>query len=243
MSRRERRQLMREQGGAASRGGSRWLRRVMLWGGMIAIVALIGWGMVKLSEGTPIPAGNGTLTVPVSEQDNVLGPEDAPVTLVEYSDFQCPACAAFYPIVKQALAEPQLKDKVRFVYRSFPLTNIHPNALMAAHAAQAAALQGKFWEMHDKLFDGQKSWSPLSGAAARAIINGYSSTIGLDVAKFDDDIESGAVKDRVREQINGGNSAGVDSTPTFFVNGREMAQPQSYEQFRQFLIDALNATP
>jgi protein-disulfide isomerase len=219
------------------------MKRTLLWGGAALVVVLIGWGMVKLSNSVPTPAGNGTLTVAVSDRDNMLGPASASVTLVEYSDFQCPACAEFYSVVKQALAEPQLKDKVRFVYRYFPLTNIHANADLSARAAQAAALQGKFWEMHDKLFEGQKAWADLSDAAARGVFKSYAGELKLDVDRFMSDIDGAPVRDRVREQSAGAEQAGVNSTPTFFVNGTQMPQPKSYDEFKQYLIDASKPTP
>lgn len=240
-SRRERRLLERSQRTSGGMPSSR--RRPLIWGGAIVVLVLIVWGMVKLSANTPIANGDGTLAVAVNDTDNVQGPADAAVTLVEYSDFQCPACASFYSIVKQALQEEQLKGKIRFVYRSFPLTTIHPNANLAARAAQAAALQGKFWEMHDKLFEGQTAWAGLSDAGARDIFKGYASALGLNDDTFASDIDSGAVKDRVSEQSDGGDQSGVSSTPTFFLNGRQMPQPQNYEQFLKFLTDAAVPNP
>ena len=242
LSRRERRQMLRGQGALHSRTHP-LIRKSLIWGGSLLVLGLIAWGMSALSSRTITPAGNGTLAVPVNESDNFQGPADAPVTLVEYSDFQCPACAAFFPVVKQALAEPQLKDKVKFVYRAFPLTTIHANAELASRAALAAAAQGKFWEMHDALFKGQSSWAKLSGGAARGIFLGYAKELGVDTAAFESALDSAAVKKAVKEQSDGAVRSGVNSTPTFFINGKEMPQPSSYDAFRQFLIDALNANP
>ncbi len=239
LSRRERRLQMRAQG----KGSSPASRRLLLWGGGIALVLLVGWGMVRLSANVIVPSGDGTLVDAVTDQDHSKGPRDARVTLVEYSDFQCPACKAFQPVIDQALKDPQLVDKVRFVYRSFPLSNIHPNAALAAQAAEAAAKQGKFWEMHDALFEFQNSWSGLSSKGAREAFIGYATTVGLDVAAFSSDIDSSASKDAVREQAATGTRAGVNSTPTFYINGVKMPQPRNYEEFRQFIIDAVNANP
>ncbi len=242
MSRRERRELMRARsgGGFAGRPSTGAIRRVLIWGGCVAVIVLIGWGMVKLSKNVAVPTGDGTLSVSVSEQDNIRGPADAKVTLVEYSDFQCPACAAFFSVITKALAEPELKDRIRFVYRYFPLPT-HPNAQLASQAAQAAALQGKFWEMHDLLFDKQDTWSPLSTTAVRGAFTEYAQQLGLDKNKFLSDIDSNAVKDRVRADLNGGTAAGVNSTPSFFVGSARMPHPQSYDEFKQNLINAVNA--
>ncbi len=242
MSRRERRERMRSQKGssAASRISGGMIRRLLLWGGALAAIVLVGWGMVKLSNNAPLPAENGKLSVAVGAQDNTQGPADAPAILVEYSDFQCPACAAFVPVIAEAFAEPELKDKVRLVYRYFPLS-IHPNAQLASQAAQAAALQGKFWEMHDLLFEKQAVWSPLSGKAAKAAFVAYAEQLGLNGGRFLVDIDSNTVKDRVKTDVNSGMASGVNSTPSFFVNGVRMTHPQSYDEFKQNLINALDA--
>lgn len=196
LSRRERRELMRSQKQSGIPGGSGFLRRALIWGGTIGIIFLVGWGMVKLSKSSAVSISDGTLSAPVTAQDNAIGRTDAKVSLVEYSDFQCPACAAFVAVIDKALAEPELKDKVHFVYRYFPLS-IHTNAQLASQAVQAAALQGKFWEMHDVLFEQQSTWSALSGTAVRTAFLGYAKQIGLDVSRYSTDIDSSAVKDRV----------------------------------------------
>lgn len=233
---------MRSQkgGGAMPRISGGLMRRLLIWGGALVVVVLVGWGMVKLSQNAPLSAVNGTLSVPVSDKDYSRGPADAKVTLVEYSDFQCPACAAFVPIIAKAFAEPELKDRVRLVYRYFPLS-IHPNAQLASQAGQAAALQGKFWEMHDLLFEKQAVWSPLSGKAAKDAFAAYAEQLGLDKGRFLSDIDRNAVKDRVKTDVDSGTVSDVNSTPSFFVNGVRMTHPQSYEEFKQNLINALNA--
>lgn len=243
MSRRERRELMRSQQGSGTSGRSSGgvSRRVLLWGGAIAAIFLIGWGMVKLSKNTPASSGHGVLSVAVSDKDNIRGPADAKVTLVEYSDFQCPACGAFFPVITKAFTEPELKDHLRLVYRYYPLTTIHANAQLASEVAQAAALQGKFWEMHDLLFNNQDTWAPLSATAAKNAFVAYAQQLGMDKNRFLSDIDSSSVKDRIQTDVDSGTSSGVTGTPTFYVNGAQMAQPQSYDEFKQDLIDVLNA--
>lgn len=214
-------------------------KRILTWTLSLAMLGGIGWGMVKLSENITLPTTTGTLAVPVSASDQVLGPATAPMTLVEYSDFQCPACASYYPLVKKVFTDPEAKDRVRLVYRHFPLTTIHANAQLAAQAAEAAALQGTFWEMHDVLFDGQKKWSGMSSAGAREQFTLYARELKLDVNRFGRDIDSAEVKNKITSDITSGTASGVNGTPTFFVNGTRMPPPQSYEQFKSYILNGV----
>lgn len=150
------------------------------------------------------------LTPPVSERDHVTGPEDAPVTLVEYGDYECPYCGMAYPVVKSAQRE--LGKDLRFVFRNFPLAEAHPHARLAAEAAEAAAAQGKFWEMHDTLFEHQDALE------AEDII-GYAKSLGLDMTQFGKDLQDSKYTKRVREDFRSGVKSGVNGTPTFFING------------------------
>lgn len=215
----------------------RSVRRFLLWGGGVIVFALILWGMAKLSENVQLPTGS--LSVPVSTNDNSKGPVDAALTLVEYSDFQCPACAAYQPLLTKLFADSDLAGKLRMVYRYFPLTNIHKNATLAAQTAQAAALQGKFWEMHDLLFANQDVWENLSDTAARGVFTEYARQIGLNMATYATNIDSALVKQFIQSQYVGGISSGVNSTPSFFINGARMAQPGSYEELKRFVLNAL----
>jgi protein-disulfide isomerase len=150
------------------------------------------------------------LTPPVGERDHVQGPADAPVTLVEYGDFECPYCGEAYPIVKAL--QQRLGERLRFVFRNFPLTNAHPHAARAAEAAEAAAAQGRYWEMHDRLYEHQR-------ALDDAHLERYASDVGLDVARFDREMTEGRYRGRVREDFLSGVRSGVNGTPTFFING------------------------
>ena len=150
------------------------------------------------------------LTPPVGERDHVAGPNDAPVTLVEYGDYECPYCGMAHPIVKTAQRE--LGKKLRFVFRNFPLAEAHPHARLAAQAAEAAGAQGKFWEMHDLLFENQ-------GALDARDLIGHAKSLGLDVARFTRELDAGTYEKRVREDFRSGVKSGVNGTPTFFVNG------------------------
>ena len=151
-----------------------------------------------------------TLIQPVSARDHAEGPAEAPLTLVEYGDYQCPYCGAAYPVVKRL--QKRLGKKLRFAFRNFPLTQSHPYALIAAEAAEAAALQGKFWEMHDLLFEQQTLLKP-------EIISVWAKRIGLNIEQFGDDIKGGIVEKRIKEDRQSGIRSGVNGTPTFFING------------------------
>ncbi len=150
------------------------------------------------------------LTPPVGQEDHTIGPADAPVTLVEYGDYQCPYCGMAYPIVKRA--QRALGNELRFVFRNFPLAEAHPHARLAAQAAEAAGAQGKFWEMHDTLFENQD-------ALEAEDIMGYAESLGLDTARFARDLEAETFAKRVRDDFRSGVKSGVNGTPTFFMNG------------------------
>jgi protein-disulfide isomerase len=151
------------------------------------------------------------LTLPVSEQrDHIQGPADAPVTLLEYGDYECPYCGAAYPIIKEVQA--RMGDRLRFVFRNFPITTSHPHSEHAAEAAEAAATQGKFWEMHDHLYENQQRLTDPD-------LHAYAEEVGLDVEQFDRDLAEQVPADRVREDFMSGVRSGVNGTPSFYVNG------------------------
>jgi protein-disulfide isomerase len=153
----------------------------------------------------------GHLTVPVSAADHIAGADAAPITLVEYGDFECPYCGMAYPIVQGI--QRALGSRLRLVFRNFPLTESHPHAEHAAETAEAAAVQGKYWEMHDTLFENQ---SNLEDDA----LAGYAKELGLDAKRVVRELESGAHVERVRNDFHSGVRSGVNGTPTFFINGQ-----------------------
>ena len=151
------------------------------------------------------------LTLPVTEdRDHIQGPAEAAVTLVEYGDYQCPYCGAAYPIIKEVQA--RMGESLRFVFRNFPITTSHPHAEQAAEAAEAAAHQGRFWEMHDLLYENQ---SRLGEEDLRS----YAKELELDVSTFDRELADHVHAERVREDFMSGVRSGVNGTPTFYVNG------------------------
>jgi protein-disulfide isomerase len=165
----------------------------------------------------------------VNDQDHVQGPESAPVTLVEYADYQCPYCGAADPIVKALQRE--LGESMSFVFRNFPLTNSHEYALIAAEAAEAAGAQGKFWEMHDTLFEHQRALDPSH-------LIRYARDLGLDVERFERDLEQHTFVPRIQADFDSGVQSGVQGTPTFFVNGRLYQGSYDHESLREAIADA-----
>lgn len=234
ITKKERRELRREEKRMEQTGWEKRqsLRRMVLYSCVLLGVGGAIFGTVKLasndnSNGTQLAASS---VFSVSESDWTKGNKEAAATLIEYSDFQCPACGAYYPLVKQLSQE--FGDKVRFVYRHFPLEQ-HKNAELAAFAAEAAGKQGKFWEMHDLIFDNQREWSDSEDA--RALFAKYAASLNLAAEQFQKDIDSAEVKAKVEKDYQGGLAAKVNSTPTFFLNGKKLQNPRSYEEFKKIL--------
>jgi protein-disulfide isomerase len=149
--------------------------------------------------------------MPVSDdRDHIQGPADAAVTLVEYGDYECPYCGAAYPIVKEVQA--RMGERLRFVFRNFPITTAHPHAEQAAEAAEAAATQGRFWEMHDVLYENQSRLDDVD-------LRGYAEQLELDVESFGSELAEHVHAERVREDFMSGVRSGVNGTPTFYING------------------------
>lgn len=168
------------------------------------------------------------LVLPVGPRDHAQGSADAPVTLVEYGDYQCPYCGAAYPIVKKV--QKQLGSNLRFVFRNFPIGSSHPNAPMAAEAAEAAGAQGKFWEMHDALYEHQN-------ALEERQLEVYARRVDVDVPRFRTELERHTFQPRVQEDFMSGIRSGVNGTPTFYING--LRHDGSYEP--EVLRDAIES--
>jgi protein-disulfide isomerase len=164
-----------------------------------------------------------------------MGDNTKKVTLVEYGDYQCPACGAYYPIVKQ-ITDKYSKD-IQFQFRNFPLSQIHQNARAGARAAEAAAKQNKYWEMHDLLYEQQKSWESSTNVAA--IFETYATQLGLNMTKYKADFGSNEVNDIINADYAEGVRLGVDSTPSFFLQGKKIENPQSLDAFSKLIDDAI----
>lgn len=175
-----------------------------------------------------IPPASGTpgtprsAPVPGSEPAHARGPANAPVTLEEFADFQCSACGGVYPSLKTI--EGEFGPRLRVIFREFPLNPPHAHAVTAAHAAEAAGMQGKFWEMHDMLYENQQAWSEVFDV--RPLFEGYARKIGLDVERFKNDQTSELVERRIFLDGKRGHSLGITGTPTIYLNGVELPWEQ-----------------
>ena len=215
-------------------------KRILTWLGFIVIVALIVIGLIAAGKKSPTTTEVAIpLPTPVTSADWVRGKPNAPVTLVEYGDFQCPACQDYYPVVEQVFAAAS--SSVRMVFRHFPLAQ-HADAIPAAKAAEAAGDQGKFWDMYNLLYSNGPDWDTL--ADPTSVFDGYAKKIGLDMTQFAVDMNSTTTAQKITDSVNAGTNAGIDATPTFFVNGYRIQNPESYDEFIQDLhITASSTTP
>ena len=198
-----------------------------------AVVLLLG-GLVVWTRMTNPPldvsAVESNSILAATEQsgniaDHVKGNKDGKILLVEYGDFQCPSCGAAHPHLNSLMEE--YGDSTTFVYRNFPLTTIHPNARAAAGAAEAAGLQGKYWEMYDMLFENQKSWSSLDASQRGSVFNGYAQALDLDLEKFTADVAATNVSKKITFDQALGKNIGVNATPAFYLNGEKLDEETS----------------
>lgn len=180
---------------------------------VVALVAFFAYN--KYAQVKKLAAPVDTVVV---ADDHFIGKSDAKVTVIEYADFQCPACKAFDPIVTAVAAK--YNDRVKFVYRYFPLVQIHQNAMLSAIAAEAAGKQNKFWELKAVMFEKQEEWG--SALDAEAKILGYAAGLGIDTAKMKTDMADAAVVDRVTRDLKEANSIGLTGTPSFIINGQRV---------------------
>jgi len=196
---------------------------------VVVLVAALGltWMLLRSSRQTTNTNANANGAGPGTEPrgaepPHVRGNANAPVTLEEFADFQCPSCGVYYPELKKIEAE--FGDRLRVIFRERPLVPPHEHALMAAQAAEAAGLQGRFWEMHDKLYENQTDWSKAKDLVPLFI--DYARQIGLDTDRFMKDINGEAVAVRIFQDGKRAHALGINSTPTFFVNGKEAKDDQ-----------------
>ena len=183
--------------------------------------------------------GNGSL----SEHIEGLGQDH--ISLVEYGDYQCPYCGAYYPIVKQVEAE--YNSQITFQFRNFPLVSIHQNAFAGARAAEAAALQGKFWQMHDLLYQQNGLYYETNGADSTWIgasnpqtyFDQYATQLGLNLKKFNQDYDSNEVNGTINADMSEGNALGIDATPTFFLDGKQISVGENVADFQKLINAAI----
>lgn len=216
-------------------GNSNKGKEILVWVLIAVGLGAVVFGMYGAATQSGKTNGDGSVLVsPVVAEDRTKGSANAKVELVEYSDFECPACRYFYGMVKQLEAEKG--NAVRVTYRHFPLQQ-HRYALVTAQAAEAAELQGKFWEMHDMLFEKQEEWS--KSADIQQSLIGYATALGLDAERFVVDIQKKEIADKIDRDRALGAEQKIQGTPTFFLNGT-LVQFRSYEDLKQLVEVELN---
>lgn len=206
----------------------------------------------QLKNGANAVAANGQNALPteslppqIVDVENghlpVLGDENAKVTIVEFSDLQCPFCKSYVEETHEQIKEQYIDTgKVKFTFRHYPLTSIHPNAQVAAEASECANEQGKFWEYHDKLFAEQDTWSPLTQTDVTNSLVDYAGTLGMNTDQFRSCVESEKYKAKVEEDLDAGTQAQVDGTPAFFVNGYRLTGAQPFSEFQRVIDQELS---
>jgi protein-disulfide isomerase len=220
-------------------------QKIVIWT-VVVVVVLATAVLIVLGITQPEPAAIGlsssfvsTTAAAVTSTDHVEGNTSAKVSVIEYGDFQCPACGAYFPITQQIIAN--YGDKIAFVFRNYPLEQ-HADAQIASQAAEAAGLQGKYWQMHDMLYEDQNTWTNASPSnAVSQFFDGYASSTGINVAQFDKDINSAQVLAKIQNDLASGNAAAINHTPTFFINLKQIQDPTSYDQFKSVIDQALSA--
>lgn len=202
-------------------------RFLLVFGIMLAIFA----GILLFKNDANAPTTGGQLT------NHTYGEGQSGVTLMEYGDFQCPACYAYFPLVSEV--KEKYKDQITFQFRHFPLVSAHRNAMAAHRAAEAASRQDKFWEMHDLLYANQKSWQDSNNAAQ--VFEGYATQIGLDIDKYKQDVTDASTAANVQADFKEGQDVGVQGTPTFFIDGKkyEAEDLRTIEDFSRLIDEAI----
>lgn len=202
----------------------------------IAVLAAVILGLFVIfsfTKKSDNSSSKSQTTVQPSEHKQGKGTKG--VTLTEYGDYQCPYCKSYYPIIKQVQAA--YKDQITFQFRNYPLNQIHPHAFEAARAAEAAGKQGKYFEMHDLLYENQDTWASATNVSE--IFAGYAEQLGLNVDQFKADSASTAVSDIINADIKAGQAIGIDSTPTFTINGKKINTPTDVAGFKQAIDEQL----
>ena len=216
----------------------RFLPFIIIAAVLVAIVVVVGM-LWKSSRQSGLPANTSTngSEPPGAQPPHVRGNPNAPVTMEEFADFQCPSCGAYYSEVKKI--ESEFGDRLRVIFRERPLVPTHQYALIAAQAAEAAGLQNRFWEMHDKLYENQKIWSEARDVVPMFV--DYAKQIGLDPDQFMRDLNGDVVATRIFQDGKRAHALGVEGTPTFLINGKEARDEQwKPEGLRAMINEALS---
>lgn len=204
---------------------------------ILAALAVVFIGVVVYSKNKDSNSANNNSDSTSEGSDHILGANTGGVELVEFGDFQCPACRSYYPIVEQL--KTKYGDQISFQFRHFPLVQIHQNAMVAHRAAEAAAKQGKFWEMYALLYQRQQAWE--SAGNPTAIMEDYAAELGINIDQFKTDFASGNINDIIQSDIRLGQQAGATSTPTFMINGKKIDNPSDVAGFSKLIDEQLSS--
>lgn len=209
---------------------------VFLWVAAMILLAVGVYTVMGLNKQQPSPMSYSVLGAKdIEDNDSSKGSKDAKVSIIEFSDFQCPFCAKFYEETLPQIEKDYIKTgKARFIYRNFPL-GFHQYSQKAAEATECAKEQGKFWGYHNILYEKQSEWS----VAGIDKLKDYSKSLGLDSKKFDECLDSGKYYSKIQKDLSDGLAAEVDSTPTFFINGTKIVGAQPYSVFKQAIEQEL----
>lgn len=238
LTKRERRELRRQEKKQKevaleqSKKVSQWKKRLAIL--LVAIVAIAGFSLYEGDKPTA-PVSEKVTSMP---DDWIKGNKEAQVTLVEYLDFECEACGAYYPVVKRLSEE--FGAEVKFVNKYFPLPG-HKNSMTSALAVEAAGRQGKYWEMHNLLFENQRDWGEKQAPDPK-IFENYAKSIGLDMEQYTRDIASPELKARIERDRKEGQKLGLSGTPSFYLNGKKIENPRGYEDFKALIQAELAKT-
>jgi protein-disulfide isomerase len=200
---------------------------------LVAIAVLFAGLLLMNKRDADAPTNGGQ---PVQATNHVRGEGTSGVTLIEYGDFECPACAAYYPVLKQV--KEKYGDQITFQFRHFPLIQIHQNAMAAHRAAEAAAKQDKFWEMHDLLYERQQSWKNSTNPAS--IFEGYAEELELDIERYKADVASSEINQIIQADLREGQALRLTSTPSFVLNGNKLEEnPRDLDGFSALIDEAI----
>jgi protein-disulfide isomerase len=201
---------------------------------LLLVIALLG-GIFFATKHKNNPPTSSSSSEPTAHLE---GSTESGVVLVEYGDYQCPACGQYYPIVKQVFEK--YKGQITFQFRNFPLVQLHQNAFAGARAAEAADNQGKFWEMHDLLYENQQTWGSASNPSSFFLA--YAKQLGLNIDQFQTDMASQATNDKINADIEQAQKLGASATPTFVLDGKKLDQnPTSLDSFNKLIEDTIAA--
>jgi protein-disulfide isomerase len=206
---------------------------------VLGVVAFVVWALLRPDQSAE-QAGKQLSAKETAElsQGQSLGKADSKVVLTEFGDYQCPACGQWHPFVKNTVL-PKYQDRIKFVFKNLPLVNIHKNALVSAQAAEAAALQGKFWEMHNMLYETQSQWENNNSDQAKAKFESFARELGLDVDRWKRDFDSSQVRDTIKSDSALADKLQLPGTPSFLINGQIVDTKKGFEDLTNAIDKAL----